>query len=158
MTSAALRVRSLVRSVRDSCPTTEGPSLRRRAVTFRSGRSPGSRADFIGLALPIESSTVDFGPKSRLQWRYRGGLSPPSLFSLGGHLNGQCFSVFLVGMIWLRLMGCQERVHSNDVTGTPVLNRISQGRNARVTGVARRSAQRPRLRGCRPYPPLFGRA
>ena len=27
------------------CPTTEGPSLRRRAVTFRSGRSPGSRAD-----------------------------------------------------------------------------------------------------------------
>ena len=90
-------------------PDDEGPSLRRRAVTFRSGRSPGSRVDFFGLALPIESSTVGFGPKSRLQWRYRGGLSPPSLFSLGGHLNGQCFSVFLVGMIWLRPMGCQER-------------------------------------------------
>ena len=103
-------MRSLLRSVRELCPTTEGPSLRRRAVTFRSGRSPGSRVDSLRLALPIECSTVGFGPKSRLQWRYRGGLSPPSLFSLGGHLNGQCFYVFVEKMIWLRPTGCQEGI------------------------------------------------
>ena len=44
---------------------------------------------FPGLALPIDNPTVDSGLKPRLQWRYHGGLSPPSLFSLGGHLNGQ---------------------------------------------------------------------
>ena len=103
-------MRSLLRSVRELCPTTEGPSLRRRAVTFRSGRSPGSRVDSRRLALPIERSTVGFGPKSRLQWRYRGGLSPPSLFSLGGHLNGQCFYVIVPVMIWLRSEDCQEGI------------------------------------------------
>ena len=40
------------------------------------------------LALPVGNPTVDVGLKPRLQWRYHGGFSPPSLFSLGGHLNG----------------------------------------------------------------------
>ena len=35
------------------------------------------------------NTTVGIGSGSRLQWRYRGGFSPPSLFSLGGHLNEQ---------------------------------------------------------------------
>ena len=61
----------------------------RRVVTFRSGRSPGLRGSFPSLALPIGNPTVDFGLIPRLQWRYHGGFSPPSLFSLGGHLNGQ---------------------------------------------------------------------
>ena len=68
----------------------EGPSLVRRVVTFRSGRSPGSRVDFLRRALPIDFTTVGSGSRPRLQWRYRGGFSPPSLFSLGGHLNGLC--------------------------------------------------------------------
>ena len=76
------------------CPKLEGPSLKRRVVTFHSGRSPGLRANVNGLALPIGNATVDFGLKPRLQWRYHGGFSPPSLFSLGGHLNGQ----------WLRII------------------------------------------------------
>ena len=81
---------SLCQGVR---PTTEGPSLMRRVVTSRSGRSPGLRVDSVAATLPVDASTVGFDSKSRLQWRYRGGLSPPSLFSLGGHLNGLC-SIF----------------------------------------------------------------
>ena len=75
----------------------EGPSLVRRVVTFRSGRSPGSRVYFIRRALPIEVTTVGSGSRPRLQWRYRGGFSPPSLFSLGGHLNGLCSYVIAEG-------------------------------------------------------------
>ena len=68
----------------------------RRVVTSRSGRSPGLRVDLGCRALPIGQPTVDSDSKSRLQWRYRGGFSPPSLFSLDGHLNGEWF----VFMIW----------------------------------------------------------
>ena len=59
-------MRSLLRSVRELCPTTEGPSLRRRAVTFRSGRSPGSRVDYLGLALPIETLDSGLRPQTPL--------------------------------------------------------------------------------------------
>ena len=66
----------------------------RRVVTFRSGRSPGLRVNLTGPTLPIGMPTVGPGLYPRLQWRYHGGFSPPSLFSLGGHLNGQWLYIF----------------------------------------------------------------
>ena len=80
----------------------------RRAVTFRSGRSPGSRVGLTLRVLPIGSPTVDSSSKPRLQWRYRGGFSPPSLFSLGGHLNGQCLYVSAGENVIVPPADCQE--------------------------------------------------
>ena len=59
-----------------------------RVVTYRSGRFSGSRAGCLRRPLPTASATMGAGLVSRLQWRDCGGLSPPSLFSLNGRLNG----------------------------------------------------------------------
>ena len=77
-------------------------------------------AALISSARPFPSnySTVGFGPKSRLQWRYRGGLSPPSLFSLGGHLNGQCFYLIVPVIDMSQDGACQEALQIDDVTST----------------------------------------
>ncbi len=79
----------------------------RRVVTFRSGRSPGLRVNLPGPTLPIGMPTVGSGLQPRLQWRYHGGFSPPSLFSLGGHLNGQWLYIFAAGDNMPPIGGCQ---------------------------------------------------
>ena len=55
----------------------------RRDVTSRPGRSPGLRVGCSAVPFPSVSRQWVPAPVSRLQWRYRGGFSPPSLFSLG---------------------------------------------------------------------------
>ena len=92
-------------------PKLEGPSLMRRVVTFHSGRSPGLRVNLLGPPLPIEIPTVGSGLQPRLQWRYHGGFSPPSLFSLGGHLNGQWLYIFAEADDMPPIGGCQGLHH-----------------------------------------------
>ncbi len=93
-------------------PKLEGPSLVRRVVTFRSGRSPGLRVFLPGLTLPIGIPTVGSGLQPRLQWRYHGGFSPPSLFSLGGHLNGQWLYIYSARDSMPSVLGCQGDIHT----------------------------------------------
>ena len=88
-------------------PWTRGTLSEAESVTFRSGRSTDLRAGFVHRFLPTGLSGSGSGPSSRLQWRYRGGLSPPSLFSLGGHLNGQWLYFEVAGSIWPPQNRCQ---------------------------------------------------
>ena len=157
MTSGVLSAEGhLFHSARDLCPIAEGPSLVRRVVTFRSGRSSWLAGGFIVRALPIELTTVGSGSKSRLQWRYRGGFSPPSLFSLGGHLNGLCSYVVASRDDMALPEGCQGACapHAYPLSDEPVDNHsLNQPLTSRTTvRTMRRDTIHGMCRGSSTYP------
>lgn len=74
-------------------PTPDGRTLSRRRAVASSFRQVSWLAGYGVGPTPSHPEcigTVEPGWTTRLQWRYRGGLSPPSLFSPiePGHLNG----------------------------------------------------------------------